>query len=220
VQTVSVGIAVALLLGYLAYVLYGIFGFESLRGPRQATDTRFLAEHANLRRKPRWPLWLSIAVLAGATVLLIPVIDVLTSSVQPVTQVLGWTEVFVGIIVVANAGNIAEGFAAIKFAALKPGQGDDGEDSGLDLALAVASASSIQIAAFVAPLIVVYSLFAKPMNLVFSPIEISILALLVILFAYIAQDGESNWLEGAQLLVLYAMAAIVFFVLPTSVFGG
>jgi Ca2+:H+ antiporter len=65
-------------------------------------------------------------------------------------------------------------------------------------------------------------MFARPMNVVFSPIEISILALLVILFAYIAQDGESNWLEGAQLLVLYAMAAVVFFVfvLPTSVFGG
>jgi Ca2+:H+ antiporter len=63
-------------------------------------------------------------------------------------------------------------------------------------------------------------MFARPMNVVFSPIEISILALLVILFAYIAQDGESNWLEGAQLLVLYAMAAVVFFVLPTSAFGG
>ncbi len=54
----------------------------------------------------------------------------------------------------------------------------------------------------------------------FSPVEIAILALLVIVFAYVAQDGESNWLEGAQLLALYAMAAIVFFALPVAAFAG
>jgi len=57
------------------------------------------------------------------------------------------------------------------------------------------------------------------MNLVFSPVEIAILGLLVIVFTYIAQDGESNWLEGVQLLALYAMAAIVFFALPVAAFG-
>jgi Ca2+:H+ antiporter len=217
---VSVGISVALLLAYTAYVLFGIMGLESLRGVRRESDTRFLREHASLKKKPRWPLWLSVGILAGSTILLIPVIDVLTSSVQPVTQLIGWTPVFVGMIVIANAGNVAEGYAAIKFAALKPSESTDEQDSGLDLALAIASASSIQIAAFVAPLIVLYSLFVQPMNLVFSPIEIAILGLLVLLFAYIAQDGESNWLEGAQLLVLYGMAAVVFYALPTSAFGG
>ena len=96
-------------------------------------------------------------------------------------------------------------------------QSDD--DSGLDLALGIASASSIQIATFVAPLIVLYSLFVRPMNLVFSPVELAILALLVLVFAHIAHDGESNWLEGVELVVLYAMAAVIFFVLPVSVFG-
>ena len=67
---------------------------------------------------------------------------------------------------------------------------------------------------------VLYSLFKHPMNLVFSPVEIAIFSLLVILFAYIAHDGESHWLEGAQLIALYAMAAIVFFVLPSSAFAG
>ncbi len=58
------------------------------------------------------------------------------------------------------------------------------------------------------------------MNLVFSPVELSIMGLLVILFTHIAHDGESNWLEGAQLLALYAMAAILFFALPVAFFGG
>ena len=219
VLEVSVGISVALLLAYGAYVLFGILGLESFRGTKPA-DTRYLSERATLKRKARWPVWLSLGILVAATLLLIPVIDSLTSSVQPVTQLIGWTSVFVGMIVIANAGNVAEGYAAIKFAALKPAEAAGDDDSGLDLALGIASASSIQIAAFVAPLVVLYSLVAHPMNLVFSPIEVAILGLLVLLFAYIAQDGESNWLEGAQLLVLYAMAAVVFYALPASVFGG
>ncbi len=67
-----------------------------------------------------------------------------------------------------------------------------------------------------APVVVLYSLFAHPMNLVFSPIEIGILGLLMLIFTYTAQDGESNWLEGAQLVALYAMAAVVFYALPAS----
>jgi Ca2+:H+ antiporter len=221
VLSVSVGISVVLLIAYVAYILHGIFGLQSLRRARpRPSETRFLAEQASIKQKPRWPAPVSLGVLGGSTLLLIPVIDVLTSSVKPVTDMVGWTEVFVGMIVVANAGNIAEGYAAIKFAAIKPAESGPGGDSGLDLALAIASASSIQIATFVAPLVVLYSLFAHPMNLVFSPVEISILGLLVLMSAHIAQDGESNWLEGAQLLALYAMAAIVFFFLPASVFGG
>ena len=94
------------------------------------------------------------------------------------------------------------------------------DDSGLDLSLGIASASSIQIATFVAPLIVLYSLTQHAMNLVFAPVELAILGLLVLVFSYIAHDGESNWLEGAQLVALYAMAAVIFFGLPASVFSG
>ena len=218
VQRVSVGIAVVLLVAYAAYVVFGIFGFESLR--RVAPEVR--PQEARSLEKARgreWPVWLSLAVLGGSTVLLIPTTDVLTGSVQAATKVLGWTDVFVGIIVVANAGNVAEGYAALRFIFTAPGR-TGAEDSGLDLALGIASASSIQIATFVAPVVVLYSLTQHPMNLAFSPVEVSILALLVLLFNYIAHDGESHWLEGAQLLALYAMAAIVFFELPPGAFGG
>ena len=220
IEHISVGIAVVLLLAYVAYVVYGIFGWERLgRSEPEGRETRRREPHA---ATPGWPAWLSTAVLLGATVALIPVTDILTGSVQSVAQSLGWTEVFVGMVVVANAGNVAEGYAALKLARQKaatPQESATG-DSGLDLALGIASASSIQIATFVAPLVVLYSLFAHPMNLVFSPVEIAILGLLTIIFTYIAQDGESNWLEGAQLLALYAMAAILFYALPVSAFGS
>jgi Ca2+:H+ antiporter len=172
--------------------------------------------------KHPWPVWFGVLVLAGATAALIPTIDILTSAVSPVTQLLGLTEVFVGMVIVGNAGNVAEAYAAIKFSLQKSGTPQDSThgDSGLDLALGIASASSIQIAAFVAPVVVLFSLFAHPMNLVFSPVEIAILGLLVVIFTYTAQDGEANWLEGAQLVALYAMAAVVFFALPASAFAG
>jgi Ca2+:H+ antiporter len=154
-------------------------------------------------------------------VLLIPVIDILTGTVGAVTKVLGWTDVFVGIVVVANAGNAAEAYAAISAAIRRRASpGGPGEDSGLDLALGIASASSIQIATFILPLVVLMSLLFHPMSLVFSWVEIAILGLMVLVFNYIAHDGESNWLEGLQLVVLYAMAAIVLFVLPSTAFSG
>jgi Ca2+:H+ antiporter len=222
IQHISVGIAVVLLLAYAAYVVYGIFGLESLgRQEPEGREIRTSTGAEEGQGERSWPLPVSLAVLIGATVALIPVTDILTGTVTAVTQLLGWTDVFVGIIIVANAGNVAEAYAAIRFALRRPGSPEDSPtgDSGLDLALGIASASSIQIATFVAPVVVLYSLFAHPMNLVFSPVELAILGLLVIVFAYIGQDGESNWLEGAQLLALYAMAAIVFFALPVAAFG-
>jgi Ca2+:H+ antiporter len=220
-QHISVGISVVLLLSYLAYVLYGIFGWERLGRSAPVKKAPALAAHS-AKVIPIWQVWLSIGVLIGATVALIPVTDILTGSVQPVGQALGWTDVFVGMVIVANAGNVAEAYAAIKLARRRPAApGEAGGDSGLDLALGIASASSVQIATFIAPVVVLYSEFTiHPMNLVFSPVELAILALLVIIFAYIAQDGESNWLEGAQLIALYAMAGILFYALPISSFGS
>ena len=214
VQSLSIGVAVALLVAYAGYVVFSIFGFEAWGRPRVLAP-RPKAPHGT------WPTWLSVSVLAVAAVLLVPVVDILTGTVSAVTGTVGWTNVFVGIVIVANAGNVAEAYAAINAAVQRRGApGAEGEDSGLDLALGIASASSIQIATFILPLVVLVSLFFHPMNLVFSSVEIAILGLMVLVFNYIAHDGESNWLEGLQLVVLYVMAAVVFFVLPESAFSG
>lgn len=218
---ISVGISIILLLSYVAYVLYAILGMESLgRGEPESKEGHVLRGIAEGLAKPAWPVWFALLVLGVATAALIPVTDILTGSVNAVTHVLGWTQVFVGIIIVANAGNVAEGYAAIRLAYQRGGRDPSAGDSGLDLSLGIASASSVQIATFVAPVVVLYSLTAHNMNLVFDPVELAILGLLAIIFAYIGHDGESNWLEGAQLLALYAMAAIVFYALPASVFSG
>jgi Ca2+:H+ antiporter len=220
VPTVSVAIAVVLLFAYIAYLAFGVFGLESLhrKGGDGIKHSSGVAEEG---MGPKWPLWLSLTVLAGSAVALIPTTDILTANVNAATGALGWSQVFVGMVIVANAGNVAEGYAAIRAAIERPSEptSKTGTSSGLDLAIGIASASSIQIAAFIAPLVVLYSLFSNRMSLDFSPIEIAILALLVVLFGRICDDGESNWLEGTQLLALYAMAAIVFFVLPVSAFG-
>jgi Ca2+:H+ antiporter len=214
-----VGIAVVLLLAYAAYVVFGIFGLESFQWRERGGEARVVEERSRHEER-NWPAWFSVAVLCISTIALIPVTDILTGSVDPVTSVLGWTQVFVGMVIVANAGNVAEGYAALRLAWERGGEDPKTGDSGLDLALGIASASSIQIATFIAPLIVLYSLTGHRMNLVFSPVELVILALLVLIFTFVGHDGESNWLEGAHLVALYAMAAIVFFAFPVWVFGG
>lgn len=219
ITEISVGIAIVLLLAYLAYLAFGVLGMESFGGHGHAAAK--VVEQRRLEADPTvWPVWVAIVVLGVATVLLVPVINILTDSVAPVTSSLGLSEVFVGMVIVGNAGNAAEAYSAIRLALVRPGLTIPGHphDSGLDMAIGIASASSIQIAAFVAPIVVLYGLFSHPFNLVFSPIEIGILSLLVIVFSQTAHDGEANWLEGAQLIALYAMAAIVFYALPTSAF--
>jgi Ca2+:H+ antiporter len=218
---VSVGISIVLLIAYMAYVLYGIFGLERLgHVEKEGGEVKQLRQRKHAETGPQWPTWFSLLLLGGSTGLLIPVTDILTGSVDAVTHILHWSQVFVGIIIVANAGNVAEGYAAIRLAFQRGGRDPGQADSGLDLSLGIASASSIQIATFVAPLVVLFSLSAHTMNLVFAPVELAIFGLLVIVFTYIAQDGETNWLEGVQLLALYAMAAIIFYGLPASVFAG
>lgn len=212
ITTVSLGISGALLVGYLGYVAFSIFKRETLTRKHRVRIDRTIPPGT-------WPTWIAVGVLAGSTALLIPVIDTLTSSVSAVTTFLGWTEVFVGIIIVANAGNVAEAYAAIRAAIQRPGlPATEGEETGLDLAMGIASASSIQIATLILPVVVIVSLFYHPMNLVFGPVEIAILGLMVIVFSEIAHDGETNWLEGLLLLVLYVMAAVVFYALPASAF--
>jgi Ca2+:H+ antiporter len=86
----------------------------------------------------------------------------------------------------------------------------------MDLSLSIAIGSSIQIALFVAPLLVLlsYVLGPSPMDLVFTPAEVLAVALAVAITGQIAGDGESNWLEGVQLLAVYIIIGIIFFFLP------
>jgi Ca2+:H+ antiporter len=115
------------------------------------------------------------------------------------------TEVFVGVIVVAIIGNAAENSSAILMALRNK----------MDLSLGISLGSSLQIALFVAPVLVFASyLFGKPMNLEFTLPEVFAVIIAILIVQQISSDGESNWIEGVQLLSVYAVLAILFYFLP------
>jgi Ca2+:H+ antiporter len=126
--------------------------------------------------------------------------------VEPGAQGFGLSEFFIGIIIVPLIGNVAEHVVAIQVAA----------KNRMDLSLSISLGSSLQIALFVTPVLVFVSLlFPQKLLLVFNAYELLALAAASIVAALVSQDGESNWLEGAQLLVLYVILALAFFLLPS-----
>jgi Ca2+:H+ antiporter len=146
------------------------------------------------------------ATLLLATALIAWMSELLVGAVGEASATLGLSPVFVGVIVVATVGNAAEHSTAV-LVAMK---------NQMDLAFHIAIGSSIQIALFVAPLLVFLSRLmpAGPMDLRFTPFEVLAVTIAVAIVNLVAQDGESNWLEGALLLAVYLILGIAFFFLP------
>jgi Ca2+:H+ antiporter len=143
--------------------------------------------------------------LGMATVLVAVLSELLVAEIEPVTKALGWTEFFVGVIVVAIIGNAAEHSTAIMMA----------RRDKMDLAISVAVGSSTQIALFVAPVLVFLSvLIGHPMTLVFNAFEIVAIVVSVLIVQMVSSDGESTWFEGAQLLAVYLIIAVSFYFVP------
>jgi Ca2+:H+ antiporter len=196
----------------IAVVLLITYGFGLLFSLQ--THKHFFAGHGAAvaameeGRGAEWSLRKSLLVLAGATGLIAWMSEILVHSVEPAAESLGLTSLFVGVVVVAIIGNAAEHSTAV-LVALK---------NRMDLSLGITLGSSIQIALFVAPVLLLASYFLgpRPMDLVFTPAEVMAIFLAVIIANEIARDGESNWLEGAQLLVVYSLLAIVFYFLPAA----
>jgi Ca2+:H+ antiporter len=199
-EEVSIGVSILLLLTYGAYIYFSYFS-------REAHDHGGPEGHAPEGKS--WSLGRSLAVLSAAVLGTVVASELLVHSVEPVTRSLGLTEFFVGLIVIPIVGNVAEHYSAIIFA----------RRNRMELAISIAANSSTQIAVFVAPLLVLVSLLVapQPMDLIFQPIELVTLFASTAIFAYISLDGETNWLEGVQLLALYLIAAIAFFFLPGKI---
>jgi Ca2+:H+ antiporter len=156
----------------------------------------------------KWSIRTSVIILAGVTVGIALLSEMLVGAVEPVTHELGLTEFFIGIIIIPLVGNIAEHLVAVQVA-LK---------NKMELSLAVSLGSSLQIALFVAPVLVFISLLlgGQKLLLVFSTFELIALVAASIVAAFVALDGESNWLEGTMLLAVYLMIALAFFYLPSA----
>src|SRR5205807_6662300 len=152
-----------------------------------------------------WSRMESVVVLIVATAVVALLSEFLGGTIEAVRTSLGITEVFVGVIVVAIVGNAAEHSTAIVMA-LK---------NKMDLSVGIAIGSSLQIALFVAPLLVFLSYFlGRPMDLEFSLPEIFAMVASVYIIFQISGDGETNWIEGVQLLSVYLILGILFFYLP------
>jgi len=152
----------------------------------------------------------AVMVLLGATALVAWMSELLVHAVEPATKALGLTEVFVGVIAVAIIGNAAEHSTAVLVAMRNQ----------MDLAFNIAIGSSMQIALFVAPVLVFVSYaMGTPMNLIFTTFEVITVGLGVAIVSLVAVDGESNWMEGVLLLAVYIIFAIAFFFLPPHIVG-
>lgn len=150
----------------------------------------------------KWSLKKSILVLAVATILIAIESEFLVGAVEPMTQSLGLSEFFVGIIIIPIIGNAAEHSTAVVMS-LK---------NKMDVAVEIAIGSSLQIILFVAPVLIFLSLLFTPMSIVFNVFELVALIVSVLIANKVANDGESNWLEGVQLLAVYIIIAASFFV--------
>ena len=196
-EEVSIGVSILLLGTYAAYILYSYFSRRVREDEKSEEDVH------HPPGKP-WSLRKSMLVLGGAVVGTAVASEMLVHGIESVSKTLGLSHFFLGLIVIPLVGNVAEHYSAIEFASRNR----------MELALSIAANSSTQIAVFVAPLLVLISLLFHPMDLIFQPIEVITLFASTSIFAYISLDGETNWLEGVQLLALYLIAAVSFFFLP------
>lgn len=204
-QNLSLIIAIILLATYAAMLVFSLVTHRQLFVGSDASATS--AEESETSREHVWPVGRALGVLFGATALVAWLSEFLVSGVEAAQHTLGVTETFVGVIIVAIVGNAAEHSTAVTMA-LK---------NKMDLAFGIAVGSSLQIALFVAPVLIFCSyLFPHQLNLEFTIPEIVAVVGAAFVADQISGDGESNWLEGVQLLALYAILGVLFYFLPRA----
>lgn len=191
VEYLSLGVAGMMIL------VYGLGQLYFFRG-EQARPQRTSHKHPWSLRKALIVLFVSTAAIAWMS-------EILVGAVEPVLEHLGWTEFFIGIVIIPIVGNAAEHLVAVEVAA----------KNDMELSLNISVGSGLQVALFVAPFLVFLSLImGNPLTLVFNPFELAALGAASLIAGLVSLDGESNWMEGAQLLIVYAILALAFFFLP------
>ena len=197
----SLTVSVVLILAYVLNLVFSLVTHKNLYNPRDEDP------ETTLHPGVEWGRRKSTVILLVATALVALMSEVLVAAVEEASRTVGLTQVFVGVIVVAIVGNAAEHSTAVLMA-LK---------DKMDLSVGIALGSASQIALFVTPLLVLVS-YARlePMDLLFTPMEVLAIILAVIVARMVAEDGESNWLEGAMLLMVYVVLGLAFFFLPES----
>jgi len=193
IEELSIAVAILMIIVYCAHLWFTLYTHKHL----------YAAEVG--KEEANWSKAKSITILLIATLAVAWVSEILVGSIEPLIAKLGWTELFIGVVVVAIIGNAAEHTSAVTMAIKNK----------MDLALQVSIGSATQIVMFVAPVLVLVSLFFHDrMNLVFNTFELIAIVLSVLIANLVVEDGESNWLEGLQLMMAYAIMAVAFFFHP------
>lgn len=199
-MTLSVGISIILMVLYLAALF---FKLVTHRGVYQPTE-KGIAEGQHEHEEPEWSKKKAIGVLLVATLAVAYVSEKLVHTFTEVGETFGWSELFIGIVIVAIVGNAAEHASAIIMA----------YKNKMDVAVEIAVGSTLQVAMFVAPVLVIISLFfPTAMPLVFTLPELISMVTAVFLIVIISNDGETNWFEGLTLLAAYVIMGIGFYLL-------
>lgn len=192
-EGLSIFVAIVMIIIYILSLYFSFSTHKHL----YVTEEESSEEHT-----AKWSLKKAIIVLIASTVLIAIESEFLVGGIDAITASLGWSEFFVGIILIPIVGNAAEHSTAVVMA-LK---------DKMDVALEIALGSSLQIILFVAPILIFISLFFIPMSIVFNQFELIALIASVVIANRVAHDGESNWLEGIQLLAVYLIIAACFFI--------
>lgn len=196
VEGVSIGASLVMLVMYALTIVYSFTSQEKESEKDPMTREAHTPVH--------WGTTHAVIILIIAVAFIAYLSEALVHAVEPVTHELGLSEFFLGIILIPLVGNVAEHLVAVQVA-LK---------NKMDLSLSIAIGSSIQIALFVAPLLVLLSIpLGNPMALEFDQFETAAIAGASFIAAFVSLDGESIWLEGAMLLMVYLILGIGFFFL-------
>ena len=197
-QLLNIGIAILLL---LAYVLYILFSLKTHSSAFASLETEHDSGHHD-----QWSISRAVITLLAASVFAAWMSEILVGAAEETGKALGMSQVFIGIVFVAVVGGAAESGSAVAMA----------QKNKMDLSVGIALGSCIQIALFVAPLLVLASYFIAPhpLELAFSRAEIGSLLMAVFIGAMVCGDGQSNWYKGVQLMTVYAIIAMMFYLVP------
>jgi Ca2+:H+ antiporter len=191
-QTLSIGVAVLLMLVYILSLVFSLHTHKDVFRPTQEHN-----EHSE------WSKAKALTVLLVATAFIALESEFLVSGIDPVVKTLGLSELFIGVIIIPIIGNAAEHSTAVMMA-LK---------NNMEIGLEIAIGSSTQIALFVAPLLVFLGYFlGNPLDLLFTSYELVAIVMGIVITSVVNMDGRSNWLEGAQLIAAYIIMALAFLI--------
>lgn len=198
-QLLNLGIAGLLLVAYALYILYSL-------KTHTATFASLESDQADEHHEAQWSVPRAVGSLLLASVLAAWMSEKLVGAAEETGKALGMSQVFIGIVFVAIVGGAAESGSAVAMA----------RKNKMDLSVGIAIGSCIQIALFVAPLLVLASYFIapQPLELSFGRAEIGSLFMAVIIGAMVSGDGESNWYKGVQLVTVYLIIALMFYLIP------